>query len=174
MSKVRILILFGGQSAEHEISVISARSVYRALDRERYLPILVGISRDGRWFFDGKGNRLLENREVADGRGDQVCLGRTPGSVMDYKGKEIAEGRFDVAFPLLHGPFGEDGSIQGLLELAGVAYVGAGVAASAPPPSFCRASSASTRTAATPSPTRSASIALRIPRSSPRAMPRIP
>ncbi len=131
MSKVRILILFGGQSAEHEISVISARSVYRALDRERYLPILVGISRDGRWFFDGKGNRLLENREVADGRGDQVCLGRTPGSVMDYKGKEIAEGRFDVAFPLLHGPFGEDGSIQGLLELAGVAYVGAGVAASA-------------------------------------------
>ncbi len=132
MTKTRVLLLFGGQSAEHEVSVISARSVFAAIDRNRYDPILVGIARDGRWLLAEQNTAVLEDDAVGAQLLPEVSLARRGSElvVKDYAGE--SEGvPFDVVFPLLHGPFGEDGTIQGLLELAGAAYVGAGVTASA-------------------------------------------
>ena len=131
MTKKRVLILFGGRSAEHEVSVISARSVYRAIDRDRYVPILVGIDREGNWLFGDSDEAILLTRHVMDAQSDVVRLGNRPGELVAHDGTDVESGRFDVVFPLLHGPYGEDGTVQGLLELAGVPYVGAGVAASA-------------------------------------------
>ena len=131
MGKTKVLILFGGRSAEHEVSVVSARSVYEALDRNRYTPILVGIARDGEWFHDGPNDRLL-SAKIVEGRSESfVRLGSNAGELVNRHGVVFEDGRFDVVFPLLHGPYGEDGCIQGLFELQGLPYVGAGVPASA-------------------------------------------
>ena len=121
MSRVRVAVLMGGRSSEHEVSLASAQSVLDALDRERYEPVTVEIARDGRWEL-GSGER----RELPDGDGSVVETLPVP---TDRVPATLAE--VDVVFPVLHGPFGEDGTVQGLLELAGVPYVGAGVAASA-------------------------------------------
>ncbi len=131
MSKTRVLLLFGGQSAEHEISVISARSVYAAIDASRYEVLLAGISRSGQWFLDDGQQSLLGQDEVTNGRGVPVQLGAGQRDLITLDGAQTGIGTFDVVFPLLHGPRGEDGCVQGLLELADTAYVGAGVAASA-------------------------------------------
>jgi len=131
MSKTRVLLVFGGQSAEHEISVISARSVYAAIDTSRYEVILAGISRSGQWFLDDGERQLLECDEVSADSGVPVQLGGGQRDLVGSGGIDIGKGSFDVVFPLLHGPHGEDGCVQGLLELADAAYVGAGVAASA-------------------------------------------
>ena len=131
MSKTRVLLLFGGQSAEHEISVISARSVYAAIDTSRYEMILAGISRLGQWFLDEGERSLLGQDEITNGSGVPVQLGAGQRNLMTLEGVRAASGTFDVVFPLLHGPRGEDGCLQGLLELADTAYVGAGVAGSA-------------------------------------------
>jgi len=131
MSKIRVLLVFGGQSAEHEISVISARSVYAAIDTSRYEVILAGISRSGQWFLDDGERQLLERDEVSAGSGVPVQLGGGQRDLVGSGGTPVGKGGFDVVFPLLHGPHGEDGCVQGLLELADAAYVGAGVAASA-------------------------------------------
>ncbi|HCX86647.1 MAG TPA: D-alanine--D-alanine ligase A [Gammaproteobacteria bacterium] len=131
MSKTRVLLVFGGQSAEHEISVISARSVYAAIDASRYEVVLAGISRSGQWVLEDGERRLLEQDEVIEGSGVPVQLGAGQRDLTALDGTQAGEGRFDVVFPLLHGPHGEDGCVQGLLELADAAYVGAGVAASA-------------------------------------------
>jgi len=131
MKKNRILILFGGQSAEHEISVISARSVYKALDRNRYTPVLVGISRDGQWVYGGSDDSLLMSAIVNHDSKQLVRLGINPGELMDMDGVLVPDASFDVIFPLLHGPYGEDGCIQGLFELNKLTYVGAGVVSSA-------------------------------------------
>tara|TARA_B100000029_G_scaffold274423_1_gene269238 strand:+ start:1861 stop:2949 length:1089 start_codon:yes stop_codon:yes gene_type:complete len=131
MKKSRILILFGGRSAEHEISIISARSLYKALDRNRYIPVLVGISRDGKWAYGGSDDSLLISPIVNHDSRQLVQLGINPGELMDMDGALVPDASFDVIFPLLHGPFGEDGCIQGLFELNKLTYVGAGVAASA-------------------------------------------
>ena len=131
MSKTRVLLLFGGQSAEHEISVISARSVYAAIDTSRYEVILAGISRLGQWFLDEGERSLLGQDEITNGSGVPVQLGAGQRNLMTLEGVRATSGTFDVVFPLLHGPRGEDGCLQGLLELADTAYVGAGVAASA-------------------------------------------
>ncbi len=131
MTKKRVLILFGGRSAEHEVSVISARSVYRALDRDRYVPVLVGIDGDGNWLFGGRDEAMLLTKRVTGIQSALVRLGNRPGELVAHDGADVESGRFDVVFPLLHGPYGEDGTVQGLLELAGVPYVGAAVAASA-------------------------------------------
>ena len=131
MSKIRVLLLFGGRSAEHEVSVVSARSVYAAIDRERYDVVLAGIDQQGRWYFGGKdGESLSSSTVVPDG---QVLarLSTTGPNLVAEDGNDLPDSEFDVVFPLLHGPYGEDGTVQGLLELAGLAYVGAGVAASA-------------------------------------------
>ena len=131
MSRIRVLLLFGGRSAEHEVSVVSARSVYAAIDRERYDVVLVGIDQQGRWYFGGKDSEsLLSSTVVPD---DQVParLSSAGTYLVSEDGDDLPGSEFDVVFPLLHGPYGEDGTVQGLLELAGLAYVGAGVAASA-------------------------------------------
>jgi D-alanine-D-alanine ligase len=112
--RVRVAVLMGGRSSEHEISLASARSVLDALDAERYDSVTVQIGRDGRWEL-GSG----EDRTVAETL--PVPADKVPATL----------GEVDVVIPVLHGPFGEDGTVQGLLELAGVPYVGAGVLGSA-------------------------------------------
>jgi D-alanine-D-alanine ligase len=120
MSKrVRVAVVAGGRSSEHEISVASARSVIDALDPDRYDVQTIGIARDGRWELNSGAARELE-RPVAE-----TLPVPTGGSAPETLGE------VDVVLPILHGPFGEDGTVQGLLELAGVPYVGAGVTASA-------------------------------------------
>ncbi|HEY2940486.1 MAG TPA: D-alanine--D-alanine ligase family protein [Gaiellaceae bacterium] len=114
MRRVRVAILMGGRSSEHEISLASARSVLEALDPERYDSVTVEIGRDGRWEL-GTG----EDGTVAETL--PVPAAKVPATL----------GEVDVVIPVLHGPFGEDGTVQGLLELAGVPYVGAGVLGSA-------------------------------------------
>ena len=113
----------GGRSSEHEISLASARSVVEALDGDRYDVSEVTIGRDGRWEL-GPGPRATAALDAASGAEAKVPV---PASAGDPQ--PLAE--VDVVFPVLHGPFGEDGTVQGFLELASVAYVGAGVAASA-------------------------------------------
>jgi D-alanine-D-alanine ligase len=117
--KLRVALLAGGRSSEHEISLASARSVLEALDPDRYETTTVAIGRDGRWALEGPSNSLL-----------QGSVGETLPVLADSRPAE-ALAAVDVALPILHGPFGEDGTVQGLLELAGIPYVGAGVAASA-------------------------------------------
>jgi D-alanine-D-alanine ligase len=132
----RVAVIFGGRSAEHEVSVISARAVIDALDPGRYEVVAIGIDRGGRWhLLDGPpelppGAPTGSLAAVAEDAGRSVSLSREPGdrALVSDDGERAA---FDVVFPVLHGPFGEDGTIQGLLELAGIPYVGAGVLASA-------------------------------------------
>jgi D-alanine-D-alanine ligase len=117
--RVRVAVIAGGRSSEHEISVASARSVIDALDSDRYDVQTIEIGRDGRWELNSGSTRELE-RPVAE-----TLPVPSRGSPPE------ALGQVDVVLPILHGPFGEDGTVQGLLELAGVPYVGAGVTASA-------------------------------------------
>jgi D-alanine-D-alanine ligase len=116
---IRVAVVAGGRSSEHEISLASARSVLAALDPSRYEVTEIAIARDGRWALEAPSNRLL-----------QGSVAETLPVLADSKPAE-ALGAVDVVLPVLHGPFGEDGTVQGLLELAGIPYVGAGVAASA-------------------------------------------
>ena len=118
---LRVAVLAGGRSSEHAISRESARSVLEGLDRGRFETTLIDISRDGRWEITDAGQSELP--------ADEPALETLP--VIAASPPALALGEVDVVFPVLHGPFGEDGTVQGLLELAGVPYVGAGVAASA-------------------------------------------
>src|SRR2546427_7896230 len=113
MSRLKVAVLAGGRSSEHEISLASARSVLEALDPAEYDVVTVAIGRDGRWEL---------------GSGDSSVAETLP---VPADNAPAALGAVDVVLPILHGPFGEDGTVQGLLELADVPYVGAGVAASA-------------------------------------------
>lgn len=129
----RVAILFGGQSTEHEISILSARNVLAALDRTRFEPVLIGITPDGRWLAQDE-QRLLAS--AGDPRLVRIEAGPTvpvTALVPDESGEAYrGAGRPpDVLFPVLHGTLGEDGTIQGLLEVAGIPYVGAGVLGSA-------------------------------------------
>jgi D-alanine-D-alanine ligase len=121
--KVRVALVFGGRSGEHAISAATAAGVMKAIDRDKYDVLPVGITREGQW--------VLASGDPAHW---ELTSGRLP-EVKSAEGRELASlgdvGEVDVVFPLLHGPYGEDGTIQGLLELAGVRYVGAGVLASA-------------------------------------------
>jgi len=131
VSKIRVLLLFGGRSAEHEVSVVSARSVYAAIDRERYDVVLAGIDQQGRWYFGGKDSESLSSSTIVPDEQVPARLSTTGHYLVSEDGDDLPDSEFDVVFPLLHGPYGEDGTVQGLLELADLAYVGAGVAASA-------------------------------------------
>ncbi len=129
--RVRVAVLFGGKSGEHEVSLASARSIMAVMDRRKYEVFPVGISRSGRWLTRGDPMLLLTAGE--GGLPDDECT-----SLVSSGGRELvpgtSESRFpavDVVFPVLHGPFGEDGTVQGLLELADLPYVGAGVLGSA-------------------------------------------
>jgi D-alanine-D-alanine ligase len=150
--KLRVGILFGGRSGEHEVSLLSAASILKAIDRKKFEVVPIGITKDGHWLAAGDARGLLE--------GDQSSIARrlragdpdtTPGAKLLQEGiptllapepvetgAALAAGsvrpaaaNLDVVFPVLHGTFGEDGTIQGLFELAGVAYVGSGVLGSA-------------------------------------------
>ena len=129
--KIRLGVLCGGRSAEHEVSVISARSMLEAIDKDKYELVMIGISKEGRWLSAADTQQLLASSQVHED-------GLTP-VALDYLGTrslvaQRGDGQdqpLDVIFPLLHGPYGEDGTIQGLMELANVAYVGAGVVGSA-------------------------------------------
>jgi D-alanine-D-alanine ligase len=122
MSRVRVAVLMGGRSSEHEVSVASARSVIESLDPARYETVTVEIGRDGRWEIGPSTRAALER----GGDGDTEAALPVPAAQVPATLSEV-----DVVFPVLHGPFGEDGTVQGFLELADVPYVGAGVMASA-------------------------------------------
>jgi D-alanine-D-alanine ligase len=133
----RVVVLFGGRSAEHEISVVSARSVIEALDPDRYEAVAIGVTKDGRWHVVEGGPSALAPSggpdalpAVTDDAGPGVALDQQPGAHA-LVGAAGDRTEIDVVFPVMHGPFGEDGSIQGFLEMAGVPYVGAGVLGSA-------------------------------------------
>lgn len=136
--KARVAVLFGGRSGEHEVSLRSAASILRAMDRDKYEPVAVGISREGTWVLS-PGGGVPERGYVSGDDGPEVFLvgGRGGPRLIVGPGRaaEAGSGRaaiaVDVVFPVLHGPQGEDGTLQGLLEMAGVPYVGSGVLASA-------------------------------------------
>jgi D-alanine-D-alanine ligase len=148
--KIRVGILFGGKSAEHEVSLQSARNVLEALDREKYDPVLIGIGKDGRWLLNDESRFLLDASDPRRIRlnplGDRAAILPESGGLVskltnnDLKNNDLTSNDLknvnqdcvvDVVFPILHGPFGEDGTVQGLLRLADVPFVGAGVLASA-------------------------------------------
>jgi D-alanine-D-alanine ligase len=164
MKKLRIGILFGGRSGEHEISLLSAASVFNAIDKNKYEVVLIGITKEGHWLTATDAERLLTGESAGEGaRATQTHLRAgdpkaTPGAAVLARGEAVvvppepqkfgtsltpfqmeAPSRraadrainVDVIFPVLHGTFGEDGTIQGLLELADIPYVGAGVLGSA-------------------------------------------
>ncbi|MCY3759039.1 MAG: D-alanine--D-alanine ligase [Acidobacteria bacterium] len=135
MKKITVALLFGGKSGEHEVSLRSAASILSAIDRTRYDVIPIGITRKGRWRADPE---FLEGnlREILQQGAPALLPAESPPSgpliQLDASGANATrQTSVDVVFPVLHGPFGEDGTIQGLLELANVPYVGAGVLGSA-------------------------------------------
>jgi D-alanine-D-alanine ligase len=126
--KLRVGILFGGRSAEHEVSVVSAQGVLAAIDKDRYRPVPMGVTRQGTWLTPAQTEQALERIRLERLR----SLDEPLGDGMLYRTQALSSlRRMDIVFPLIHGVNGEDGTLQGLLELAGVPYVGAGVAASA-------------------------------------------
>ncbi|WP_437781516.1 D-alanine--D-alanine ligase family protein [Sorangium sp. So ce1097] len=136
-AKVRVAVLFGGRSAEHEISLLSARFVVEALDRDRFEPVLIGIDKAGRWLLQDEALLLGAARDPRLARLNEampeIALAAHPGPAGEatLTAPGGARSPIDVVFPVLHGPTGEDGCVQGLLELAGVPYVGSGVLGSA-------------------------------------------
>ena len=132
--KLRVVLLFGGKSAEHEISLISARNIYAAMDRRKYDVLAVGIDKQGRWHLDER-SRLLHGKEQSkvEFKDEKNIAAILPGNTATpmVRGGRSGLGAVDVVFPVLHGPFGEDGTVQGLLKLANVPFVGAGVLGSA-------------------------------------------
>ena len=129
--KKNILVLFGGQSSEHEISCISVQTVLKALNPDVYAPAIVGITKKGRWLY------VPSLKEIEDGswKNGSVSAILSPDATQKclllLNGTVVTRIPIDVAFPVLHVKYGEDGTIQGLLELAQIPYVGCGVFASA-------------------------------------------
>jgi D-alanine-D-alanine ligase len=140
--RIRVLLLFGGRSAEHDVSRVTAVAVAKALDPARYEVLPVAITTDGRWLFADEARRMIERGPAAlpaalpvegdpvSELGDLVARGEPGAAELDKDAVRSALDA-DVVLPLLHGPYGEDGTVQGLLELAGLPYVGAGVVGSA-------------------------------------------
>jgi D-alanine-D-alanine ligase len=128
--RLRVGVIFGGRSGEHEVSLASAASVIRALDPDKYEAVPIGISKEGRWLASATAKKMLP--EVLRS-GQHVTLPADPGTtaLVPLDGVKSPPLRVDVVFPVLHGTYGEDGTVQGLLELAGLPYVGSGVIGSA-------------------------------------------
>jgi len=157
MNKMRVGVLFGGRSGEHEVSLLSAASVVDAIDKNKYEVVPIGITKDGRWVTADHAEQLLkgkgtpaESRHLRAGdpeatsaaavllKGETIIMPPVPGHELAPFQSDVPQRRLedrainvDIVFPVLHGTFGEDGTIQGLLELADIAYVGAGVLGSA-------------------------------------------
>jgi D-alanine-D-alanine ligase len=129
--RLRVGVLFGGRSGEHEVSLASAASVIRGLDPDKYEAVPIGISKDGHWLVGGAAQKLLP--EVLKG-GQRIVMSADPTDAalipLDRSSSGMGQ-RLDVVFPVMHGTYGEDGTIQGLLDLAGLPFVGAGVLGSA-------------------------------------------
>lgn len=137
-NRIRVAVVFGGRSNEHAVSCVSAGAVLRHLDPERYEAVPIGITTDGTWILSGDGAAALApgDRELpsVSETGTALMLATDPGrpgTLLALDEPDAVLGAVDVVFPVLHGPFGEDGTIQGLLEMVGVPYVGPGVLASA-------------------------------------------
>jgi len=124
MKKIRVGVIFGGRSGEHEVSLRSAESILKALDRNKYEVVPIGITHEGRWLASTKAVAMLPAK-------DQIQKVLTDGEPITLPAEPASQAIVDVIFPILHGTFGEDGTIQGFLELANVPYVGAGVLGSA-------------------------------------------
>ncbi|MGD8623852.1 MAG: D-alanine--D-alanine ligase family protein [Anaerolineae bacterium] len=136
--KIKVGLIFGGRSGEHEVSLMSAQGVMNAIDREKYQVVPIGITKEGRWLASGDPMKALASGSFEESNPatllaepSQKGLMRLEHRHQERAIKAVQVSEIDVAFPILHGPYGEDGTVQGLLELAGIAYVGAGVAASA-------------------------------------------
>ncbi|NDJ53270.1 MAG: D-alanine--D-alanine ligase, partial [Chloroflexi bacterium] len=127
--RIRVGVLFGGRSGEHEVSLRSARSIMDAIDPNKYEIVPVGITKEGRWVTGPDPLTALQNG--ADDLKPTALLGEPGERTLRGADGQAPMATIDVIFPVLHGPFGEDGSVQGLLELAAIPYVGAGVAGSA-------------------------------------------
>jgi D-alanine-D-alanine ligase len=135
-SRLKVGVLFGGRSAEHEVSILSARNVIAALDPEVFEAVPIAIARDGRWLLQSTDRLLREKGDPRgariDGGAAEVTLFERPGTHgLVERGTSARTHALDVILPIVHGPMGEDGTLQGLLELAGIPYVGAGVLGSA-------------------------------------------
>ncbi|MBF6073286.1 D-alanine--D-alanine ligase family protein [Nocardia beijingensis] len=137
-NRIRVAVVFGGRSNEHAVSCVSAGSVLRHLDQEKYEVVPIGITSEGRWVLGGSEVAALGIHDRAlpsvDATGTALTLAADPsrsGALIALDDPGAALGSVDVVFPILHGPFGEDGTLQGMLELAGIPYVGPGVLASA-------------------------------------------
>ncbi len=132
-NKIRVGVLFGGRSAEHEVSLVSAASIIDALDREKYVVFPIGITPEGRWLSSQDAIKLLKEKSSVENLPEHLILPdpRKQGLVEINNSGLSGIQNIDVVFPVMHGTFGEDGTVQGLLELAGVPYVGAGVLGSA-------------------------------------------
>jgi D-alanine-D-alanine ligase len=124
MKKMRVGVLYGGRSGEHEVSVASASSIFRHLDRDRYEAVPIRIEKTGQWTLGSKAPEALSAADAIGQRHVKALKTVEPSAA-------VASGGVDVVFPVLHGPYGEDGTVQGLLELANVPYVGSGVLGSA-------------------------------------------
>ena len=134
-AKIRVGILFGGKSAEHEVSLQSAKNVLHALNRKKYEPVLIGIDKKGKWLLSNASQFLLHSGNPKlvklNKSGRSIALvPQSEGKISNLNSRGAAP-KIDVVFPVLHGPFGEDGTVQGLLKLANIPFVGAGVLGSA-------------------------------------------
>ncbi len=140
--KLRVGVIFGGRSGEHEVSIRSARAVIESIDRKKYDVLPIAISKDGKWLSPAEAANLLPPSAqsflpadfAATGKGDVAILGDPSHQGLtsfSATRRPAATEKLDVVFPVLHGPFGEDGTVQGLLEMANIPYVGCGVLASA-------------------------------------------
>jgi D-alanine-D-alanine ligase len=129
--KIRVGVIFGGRSGEHEVSLRSAESIINAIDKKKYEVVPIGITQQGRWLVSGDARAMLpENVMRADHHESVAIIGDPTQRGLKKLDANMSE-RLDVVFPVLHGTYGEDGTIQGLLEMAGVPYVGCGVLGSA-------------------------------------------
>lgn len=133
--KINVGILFGGKSAEHEVSLQSAKNVIDAINKEKYNPVLIGIEKSGKWLLNESTDYLLNSHDPKliklNQASDNVALiPQSKGRISNFSRNDFNKS-IDVIFPILHGPFGEDGTIQGLLKLVNIPFVGAGVLGSA-------------------------------------------
>jgi D-alanine-D-alanine ligase len=125
----RVGLIFGGPSEEHDVSLVSAKCILKALSRSKWEPVLLGVSRKGDWFLvDEKSLLSTEFAQPIDVARGELIFKKTPGSTFQPKLNDL---NIDVVFPIIHGTYGEDGKLQGLLDTVGIPYVGCGVAASA-------------------------------------------
>jgi D-alanine-D-alanine ligase len=136
--KLKIGLIFGGRSGEHEVSLMSAQGVMDAIDKKKYEIVPIGITKEGRWLASGDPMKALSSGVAAESNPATLLAEPSQRGLMCLEEQKQARAlavvqtsQLDVIFPILHGPYGEDGTVQGLLELAGIPYVGAGVTASA-------------------------------------------